>query len=145
MDNLSEKGGNIIRIKNALVLILALGLSASCATPYQQRTEIGMRGYYDYRETGNIYVIKFSANCDTDEIVVDRYLLRRAGEVCAAAGYSDYDVLDRIHARKVGGHRLPDWDGEQASTSASWNIFERAYECNHIAGMVRIVCTNEDK
>jgi len=146
LTNSNKNGGHIIRIKNAVLLTLALGLSAACATPYEPRTESGMSGYYEYREAGNTYMITYLATCYTDEKVVDGYLLRRAGEVCAAAGYTDYDVLDRSFSKKVGYRPLPGWYyAGPFATPGSWNVLAEAYTCDHIEGMVHIECTAESK
>lgn len=73
---------------------LLLTLLAGCATPYQPK---GFRGgYEDYliNETKHTYGIRVTGNSHTSMPTLQEHARRRAGELCSAAGFKSFTVLE---------------------------------------------------
>jgi hypothetical protein len=61
-----------------------------CASPYQRE---GFRGGYSENEMGsNRWQVTFSGNAFTSESQARSYAFRRAKEVCAENGFSDFEI-----------------------------------------------------
>ena len=77
-----------------ILVVFSSVLACACQpTPYQKDDGIG-GGYSDIYLRDNFYEVKFRGNLDTDEATRKRYLLRRAGEVCAENGFRDFKIVN---------------------------------------------------
>jgi hypothetical protein len=74
------------------VLSLALGLLASCSTPYQPMSLLG--GYQELRLAPDIYRVAFFGNGYTNPQLTVEYALRRCAEVTQQSGYRYFGILD---------------------------------------------------
>lgn len=79
------------------VLVVAGGLCSLSAcvpkpTPYQPRGRNG--GYTDSALDDSTFVISVLGNSETERAAVLQYFHRRAKELCASKGFTDYRVLE---------------------------------------------------
>lgn len=74
-----------------LLVLLVLSLSA-CATPYQEKGNLG--GYSETRLSENVFRVNFEGNVLIDRATVSDYALLRAAETVLEHGYSYFLVMD---------------------------------------------------
>ncbi len=82
-------------IVRCFLVAALLGLSA-CTTKYQPMGFTG--GYTDEHIRGDIYMVEFAGNDALSWPLATKYAHRRAGEVCAENGFTDYEVLKEVQA-----------------------------------------------
>lgn len=68
-----------------ILLILLSLIATACATAYGPMGSQG--GYEDRKIQDGVYYVHFASNARTSKEVTEKYLLRRAGELCSQDGY----------------------------------------------------------
>ena len=86
----------VMDFRNLAAMALGLLLLGACATatPYQAATG-NAYGFFDQRVETDRWQVGFSGNSLTDRRTVETYLLYRAAEVTASAGFDHFRVVQR--------------------------------------------------
>ena len=95
----------------SLVCIVVCSFAAcihGVPTPYQ--TKAGNGGYTDSALDDSTFVIAVAGNAATERVTVLEYFHRRAKELCASKGFTDYRVLEQQATSNTAG-RVYDGNG----------------------------------
>lgn len=83
------------RIPLSLVCIVVFSLPACIAKPTQYQPKTATGGYTDSALDDSTFVIAVTGNPETERVKVLEYFHRRAKELCASKGFTDYRVLEQ--------------------------------------------------
>jgi len=95
-----------MKTKNKCLAILSLIVTLQgCATPYKPFS-FG-EGYTDMALSKDTYVVSFKGNGITNEMTVNKYLLRRCAELTVNNGYKYFAIIDGNSSVDVNFVQLP--------------------------------------